>query len=301
MTDRGQVNAGPADPWRPDWRNEKEYPSERLPEQWAWELVRRNPDYQSEYAKAVEDWERRQDPESQESARRGFATLLGIEFSAGEEDEASPEQTAARRAFQFQMEHLETARKWGLAELLDPATRPLPDEARGMFASLSSQRHSLHVPGTLVPLALFHDEQPLTDEQIAASDLTAAAILDLGQPLNWQLKKIGAEAKRWQTVLATRDVVVKPAPTTKFLELREALRLLDAWAEERERWGRSDKLYRREVASVLFPGYCPARAMQDARGAWTAAGTRVSDALGTAKELLQPEKYLSILKSQRRR
>lgn len=35
--------------WRPDWRNKSAYPKDLQPQEWAWEFLRRNPDYQSDY------------------------------------------------------------------------------------------------------------------------------------------------------------------------------------------------------------------------------------------------------------
>ena len=38
-------------PWLPSWRNSKGYPSITAPlRQWAWEFLRRNPDYQNDLA-----------------------------------------------------------------------------------------------------------------------------------------------------------------------------------------------------------------------------------------------------------
>lgn len=35
--------------WRPNWKNPSEYPASRFPRHWAWEFLRRNPEYQSDY------------------------------------------------------------------------------------------------------------------------------------------------------------------------------------------------------------------------------------------------------------
>ena len=41
--------------WRPNWKNEAEYPDAEKTSttQWAWEFLRRNPEYKEDYEKLI--------------------------------------------------------------------------------------------------------------------------------------------------------------------------------------------------------------------------------------------------------
>lgn len=50
--DRGKLPRGAPPSWLPNWRNEGEYPDEECsPKLWAWQFLRRNPDYQDDYCR----------------------------------------------------------------------------------------------------------------------------------------------------------------------------------------------------------------------------------------------------------
>ena len=77
--------------WRPDWKNEQKYPNPRntSPEEWAWEFVRRNHEYQKDYESLVaglpplktqkDNWSK-YEPVNKE-IRKHFSQKFGVSYA----------------------------------------------------------------------------------------------------------------------------------------------------------------------------------------------------------------------------
>lgn len=104
----------------PDWKNKDQYPNNTItkPEEWAWEFLRRNPDYQSDYADLL-DFEEKNDYESNANIFRAGHANASTSFLQKEYDRAS--QICAQRGEKFDLLFTKySVLKWPGSDLPDP-------------------------------------------------------------------------------------------------------------------------------------------------------------------------------------
>jgi hypothetical protein len=138
MSDRSANFPGdyPAPTWLPDWRDEKKYEdhaSDR--DEWAWEYLRRNPEYQADYAK----WEELPDTDIAEDGRVVWSPKKSLSagdwvpmaFCHGPEPALSRAENAgdyyARTGVRPDTLYVHVCRKWGISDPVDPASDSSPD------------------------------------------------------------------------------------------------------------------------------------------------------------------------------
>lgn len=129
-------NSYPKPDWLPNWRSEAAYEDHgEYIDEWAWECLRRNPEYQADYAQwnALPDTELCEDGRSRWSSKTGLSlgTFTPMAFCYGEVPALGPAETAgayeARTGIWPVTLYVHLCRKWGVLDPISPAS-PNPPE-----------------------------------------------------------------------------------------------------------------------------------------------------------------------------
>jgi len=279
----------------PNWRKPDEYPSPKdlTDREWAWEFLRRNPEYRQEWEEALRDWERDL-PEWQRELREEFEAFKRdhpgeeIELRVRVEDDSLP---PGRESFLMAPDPrsprfiitgskvLPKASRWGLGGYVNPDL----DNPRSPFAAnVSSEHHEQCFPvaATVVPF-MSGDPSRLSDPPkkigLVCRPHEVVAGFNLRLPIKPQLEGARDLLKSLKTsyqLLGGKVQTVK-----RHRELWELyLRLLD---------GSADGATYEEMAKVLFP--------EEHRSADSDAVKKVDDTLRSARRLTEPSGYLKLL------
>ncbi len=138
MNDRSASFPGdyPAPPWLPDWRDKLKYEDHGTDRAaWAWEYLRRNPEYQGDYARwaALPDTDIAEDGNTVWSPKTGLTTgnYMPMAFCHGSEPALSQAETAgdyeARTGIWPDTLYVYMCCKWGIIEPVDPASDSPPN------------------------------------------------------------------------------------------------------------------------------------------------------------------------------
>jgi hypothetical protein len=129
-------NSYPKPAWLPDWRDEKNYEDHGDDhEAWAWECLRRDPEYQEDYARwaALPDTDKAEDGQTVWSGKTalGIGGFTPMAFCHAEEPALNPEETAGeyekRTGIWPEALYVHLCRKWGMIDPHDPADSNSPD------------------------------------------------------------------------------------------------------------------------------------------------------------------------------
>ena len=226
-----------------DWRNEADYaylqeppgtdaaenPTGMTSERWAWEFLRRNADYQREWEQLL-------------------ASGAADEIIRQEEGFTRDHPHLYIYSQPYSQPPLES-QKWGLVVYCNPKT-PQPrslcfPRSFGRIISGAQLKYLQRKSGTPDRAVTRHDlrrqSYPLWLEQEQA-----AAIFDLSQPLNPQLKAVGASLRRYQKSYREKGEIAYKVPRRHVENWARYLRALDA-----QDAGAS----RDDIAEVLLPQY----------------------------------------------
>lgn len=280
----------------PNWRYPDEYPSPKklTHREWAWEFLRRNPDYRKEWEEALRDWERdlpdwqRELKERLEALRRDHPGAE-VELRLRIEDDSLP---PGRKSFLMAPDPLSPrfiitgskvlpkASRWGLWGFVNPDL----DSPRSPFpGNVSSEYHEQCFPvaATAIPF-MSEDPSRLSDPPrkvgLVCRPHEVVVGFNLRLPIDHQLKRAKRLLQRLQT--SYRQQLGGKVQSVK--RHREKwplyLRTLDA---------RSAHASYKEIAEELFP---PERRSADSDGE-----KMVDNALRAARRMTKPSGYLKLL------
>lgn len=274
----------------PNWRNPDEYPSPGSLSDvyWAWEFLRRNPDYREEWKGALRRWERSLSQEDrelrreQEQARREHPEKAedrlwvlcegpsGLKTYMVVLDPLSPHFILMSSTIQARV------RRWGLAGYVNPDV----DRPMCIFDGWTPSDH--HEPLRIRPKTVmgndsFHLFNPPKRVYFDLRFHEVAVPFNLRLPIDYQLKVVKAMLKGLQkSYKALGGKLQKPNRPRKLWPLY--LRLLD---------GSADGATYEEMAEVVFP--------EEHRSADCDAVKKVDDTLQAARKMTQPSGYLKLL------
>lgn len=220
--------------WLPDWRYEDEYPvlAATSKRQYAWEFLRRNPEYQADYLKCVKLCE-------QEGANHRYLKALGLNITPPLDDTPIP-------SMKFHISLYRTLSKWGLAHyLLDPSFECHDTADLDFISRLGRFNIAVESTQIITDLIAANDhviEQIPLDGGILPSDSEIPWLFDINLPIEPQIIAANNLLDEIQKSAFGKKQIAAKSEINKF---NSYLRLLDADAI-----GASNK----EIMEEFWPG-----------------------------------------------
>ncbi len=198
-----------------DWKNEKDYDymDNHTPELWAWEFLRRNPEYRKDWDTALAIWKKN----NKSDAPNYWAPLFGSSCS---EENHQPDTLSFSGA----------RSKWGLYidEIINPdIDKPLVEYPYSLFYTYDSfyEKDDFHLLPEL-------------------NDLECVTVFDLAKPIQQQLEHFKSILEDYQSSLAAYTELEIPKVKNKSIYWKDYIRILDAYEANAEK---------KDIASVIFP------------------------------------------------
>lgn len=275
MIDKDKLKDYPRPDWLPDWTDPDGYPDHgENVSAWAWEFLRRNPEYQADYAHYMSiPWCYPEGGKTPKLAGRTYNDEAEMLYFYADPPAARPTETVGeyRRRTGVDPEKLEPAllKRWGVAELLDPSSEVAPNAVLDIppyqlepaawdsvfVAYVNDSRvarekqHPREWPGRNV---ILHDDWAEDDD-----GFMQVLAFDLRRPLGGQMERarmLLEDAVQWLQNAGGDDALWGPGGPMKVSnvtmprqgKLLEYLQAYDAvWTVG---------LDRREIARKIFPG-----------------------------------------------
>ena len=283
-----------------NWKDQASYPLDLTLDQWAWEFLRRNPDYQEDWDNALASYLPRRAQYEEVKAHAIREKTVGWPIDASPSDPEDPEFFLHfHRGFRTPWADADLGPKWFVQALLNPSQdRPgklprlfLPQSPKGVriygYAEPSPEERERQIQAQkgrpAVPLTgllgrlseVFSAEELRAEAEWRVANLmtppppppgTIYLVLSWDHPIGEQLDEAKETLSRMQNGMVFRKRRIQKKP-----ELwREYLRGLDA---------RAQNVSVKKIAKALFP-----------------SGEKDVDGfLGRAREMTKPKGYRSIL------
>ncbi len=202
----------------PEWKNLEDYAfmEGEKPEAWAWEFLRRNPDYRTDWQQAKVSGEKHiyDPPKKAGELEDQWMWRIGVK------ENGNP-QKILRKTF--------LARKWGLEQLYDPYA----SYTQGVSFKKLEYPHLIFFPEEFSDL--IDDEDFVVDGTIRngiqrVASNRAVVVFDLTPTIGAQIKIAAKKLHRWQTQMNNAKKIkieslgVKPEKWLRHLRVLDALR-----------------------------------------------------------------------------
>jgi hypothetical protein len=210
--------------WPPDWRDPAAYPDPdtTTATRWAWEFLRRNPDYQDD-ARWVHSLGERAEETGGDEPGSEFLDEREADPPArpGETERAYLERVGGGRVFPLAVA---VANSWGMERCPPLPEQPDADEGRSVVYLMA--RFRLAGGSMLCP------PTRQTDMQLSLDRWQRAIVFDLEQPITPQLERADRQLREEQHNRIQSNRIEPYEPPKQYTRhWRDYLRILDARAE----------------------------------------------------------------------
>jgi len=203
-----------------DWKNEKDYSytKNHTPELWAWEFLRRNPEYRRDWEKALSKWEKNKSHEANSRNK----TLNQNCYTKKERPRKLPFENARYR--------------WGLLEpeIIDP----------DIDIDIHTHLSEFDLPIFYESGHLFNDNEFTILQATGIEKGQVVILFDLQKPIHQQYKKVKQELLERQKEFLRGKKIIEPKNRGKQYLWKKYLRILDAYTV---------KAKKKEIAQIIFP------------------------------------------------
>lgn len=202
---------------KPDWKKTGDYKrfnSQTKPKRWAWEFLRRNPEYQKAWDRELQDYRKTiavylSNPANKKKAK-------GMRLNADQNKQITVLTGKA----------IDEAEKWGLYALLNPDIDDFTKaESESNLISLWLKKVGLPVsmPGRVLPKPSYAPYAGIRSHVIKYKESEAVAVFDLTRPLQPQLKRISAKLLKRQQSFNVKDRRKHIDEWVRYLRLLDAV------------------------------------------------------------------------------